>query len=407
MRASPDSRRERGMTLPLVALFIVVLFAFAALAIDLGILYTARTSAQHAADAGALAGAYTFQDAAKSQPAAAQNAAIAVAVQNKILGQPLTAADFTPSAASPCPATSASTGVCADTTNRRVTVYIARTGAAGIGTFFARAIGWRSVGVATRATAEASTQAGGSHCLKPVDIANTVVATDPTIIQACSDGQYLFAPGSPGQLTSFAQGQMGQQIVLRPVGPKNASVPSQYASLDFGAGASTYSCVIAHCLNDPSCKVDPAILANFTGKCGDSLQTQNGNDPNKTYWGIADLISPTGAAADSWYQGNPTSQGFVFCSESAPSTNCDSSLWRDTSQSLITAPVWDNCKTAIGSGKQTVPLIGFVEVFVDQANKGTGDIMAHLVTGSSCGGGSGPGTGSGPAAIPIRLIQGP
>ena len=38
------------MTLPLVALFIVVLFAFAALAIDLGILYTARTSAQHAAD---------------------------------------------------------------------------------------------------------------------------------------------------------------------------------------------------------------------------------------------------------------------------------------------------------------------------------------------------------------------
>ena len=46
MRGSSSGRRERGMTLPLVALFIVVLFAFAALAIDLGILYTARTSAQ-------------------------------------------------------------------------------------------------------------------------------------------------------------------------------------------------------------------------------------------------------------------------------------------------------------------------------------------------------------------------
>src|SRR5690242_21888199 len=103
------------MTLPLVAVFIVVLFAFAALAIDLGVLYTARTSAQHGADAGALAGAYTFQDASKTQPSSAQNAAVAVAVQNKILGQPLTPADFTLTAASPCPATSATTGVCADT----------------------------------------------------------------------------------------------------------------------------------------------------------------------------------------------------------------------------------------------------------------------------------------------------
>ncbi|HSB74330.1 MAG TPA: hypothetical protein VLC12_01695, partial [Terriglobales bacterium] len=359
--------------------------------------------------AGALAGAYTFQDAAKSQPAAAQNAAIAVAVQTKILGQPLTAADFTPSAASPCPATSASTGVCADTTNRRVTVYIARTGPAAVGTFFARAIGWKSVAVATRATAEASKQAGGTHCLKPFYIANTVVAvSDPDVTTACGSGHYLFDPANPGSLTVYAQAQMGQPITLRPVGPKNAAVPSQYASLDFGSGASTYSCVISHCLNDPSCKVDPTILKNFTGECGDSLETQNGNDPNKTYWGINDLISPGGAAPDSWYQSNPTSQGFVFCYESAPSTTCDSSLWRDTSQSLITAPVWDNCKTSISTGKQTVPLIGFVEVFVDGVDKGTGNITAHLVTGSSCGGGgSGPGSGAGPAAIPVRLIQGP
>ncbi len=46
---------ERGVTLPLTALFLVVLFVFAALAIDLGIAFTARTSAQHVADAAALA----------------------------------------------------------------------------------------------------------------------------------------------------------------------------------------------------------------------------------------------------------------------------------------------------------------------------------------------------------------
>lgn len=398
------------MTLPLVALFIVVLFAFAALAIDLGILYTARTSAQHAADAGALAGAYTFGDASKPQPSSAQNAAVAVAVQNKILGQTLTPADFTLSAASPCPATSAGTGVCADTTQHRVTVYIARTGATAVGTFFARAIGWQSVGVATRATAERSTQAGGTHCLKPFFIANTVVAPpSATVSSACtgSPKQVLFDPTNPGQMTSYGQSRMGQQIVLRPVGPGNTNVPSQYASLDFGAGANTYSCVISHCLNDPACRVDTTVLQNFTGACGNSLNTQNGNDPNKTYWGIQDLISPTGAPADSWYQDNPTSQGFVFCPESAPSTTCDPSLWRDTSQSLITAPVWDNCTTSIGSGKQTVPLIGFVEVFVDGVERPSGNITAHLVSGSSCGAGAGPGNGNGPAAIPIRLIQGP
>ena len=49
MRAGRNS--ERGVTLPLLAVSIVVLFAMAALAIDLGIVYTARTNAQTVADA--------------------------------------------------------------------------------------------------------------------------------------------------------------------------------------------------------------------------------------------------------------------------------------------------------------------------------------------------------------------
>src|SRR5574340_1778889 len=104
MRAGRQGRRrQRGMTLPLVALFIVVLFAFAALAIDLGILYTARTSAQHAADAGALAGAFVFTNSPNPAAATVANAAVSTAVQNKILGQSLTAADFgAPLTASPC-----------------------------------------------------------------------------------------------------------------------------------------------------------------------------------------------------------------------------------------------------------------------------------------------------------------
>src|SRR3954469_5026903 len=82
-------RSEKGMTIAMVALCIVVLFAMAALAVDLGVLYTARTSAQHAADAAALAGAYTFLSTTAPQPSSAENAAVATAATNSVLGTPV------------------------------------------------------------------------------------------------------------------------------------------------------------------------------------------------------------------------------------------------------------------------------------------------------------------------------
>ena len=53
---------ERGATLALVALSITVLLGMGALAVDTGMLYTARTGLQRTADAAALAGASAFVD---------------------------------------------------------------------------------------------------------------------------------------------------------------------------------------------------------------------------------------------------------------------------------------------------------------------------------------------------------
>src|SRR3954470_6457421 len=137
---------ERGMTIAMVALCIVVLFAMAALAVDLGVLFTARTSAQHAADAAALAGAFTFVAPPNApQPSSAQNAAVATAAANKILGTSV----------------AITTGnVVVDTTTRRVTVTVPRTSAGGnaIGTFFARIFNTNSADVVAKATAEAGKQ---------------------------------------------------------------------------------------------------------------------------------------------------------------------------------------------------------------------------------------------------------
>src|SRR5215468_2184327 len=81
--------RERGLTIPMLALFIVVLIVMAALAVDLGLLYTARTSAQHAADAAALAGAFTFVTNPRANSSDASSAAVASATENSILGTPV------------------------------------------------------------------------------------------------------------------------------------------------------------------------------------------------------------------------------------------------------------------------------------------------------------------------------
>ena len=55
-------RGRRGAAMVFIAISLAVLFGFAALAIDLGMLFVAREDAQRAADASALAGASAFLD---------------------------------------------------------------------------------------------------------------------------------------------------------------------------------------------------------------------------------------------------------------------------------------------------------------------------------------------------------
>src|SRR5262252_4519092 len=100
--------KEEGFVLVTVACILVALVAFVALGVDIGVLYGARTSAQEVADAAALAGAYTFiTQPTASQPDTAYNHALQVALNNTIMGTPVTAANVT---------------VAVDVANRTVTV---------------------------------------------------------------------------------------------------------------------------------------------------------------------------------------------------------------------------------------------------------------------------------------------
>ncbi len=373
MRRRSDIR-ARGITVPMTAMSIFALLAMAALAIDLGMLYTARTSAQHAADAAALAGAFTFMNATAPQPSTATTAAINTAAANGILGQGVTITDA---------------DVLVDTANRRVTVTVPRTGVNGVNTYFARAIGSQRVDVIARATAECGSKGTGSRCLKPIYVPNTVLsAKDPG--DACTAGEVIF--DAAGNVTPWAQALMGQQRKIRPSNPENALQPSQFFSLDFGAGANTYRCTLGQCLSD--CDVDTEVV-----RCGESFPLKTGDMVGPTSQGVGDLTGPT---PDEWL--------------AVGQYRHDDGNIYDTSQQLVVAPVWNNCVQNISPGYhgQQVTVVGFIQLFIDGmiGGKGGQGVGAHFVSPIACStGGAGAagdtGANTGPFGVPIRLVQTP
>src|SRR5205807_1098572 len=76
--------------IPLVALCLVALMGMVALAIDIGMVAVAKTQAQNAADAAALAGTRTFNQQSGYNLAQAPVNAVAIATANKIFAAPIT-----------------------------------------------------------------------------------------------------------------------------------------------------------------------------------------------------------------------------------------------------------------------------------------------------------------------------
>ena len=160
-------RDRRGAVLALVVLAIPVLVGVAALAIDLGILYVARSEAQRTADAAALAGASAYLDySAEDSPTAARDNAWARAVEyvglNPIRGQ----------ASSTAPTEGAQGNffyaedvtIEADLPNHVVRVWVR---AEGSWLVFARIFGMTTGSVSAQAAAHVA-ESGISPCVAPI-----------------------------------------------------------------------------------------------------------------------------------------------------------------------------------------------------------------------------------------------
>ncbi len=207
----PANKDERGVTILIVGVTLLALVAMAALAIDVASLYTARSEAQRAADAAALAGAKMFvsssftsrpagwtlaalceSNVATSTGAVNQQAALAAA-SNLIAGKPAEIQNIQ------CNFDDADSN-----TNPRVTVTVKRVGTP---LFFGRIFNVPGGLVTATATAEAYNMSGHDT---PIEL----TGVKPWLIPNCDPHTSSPGPCSGGYFFNPADGSLKNNTVI-------------------------------------------------------------------------------------------------------------------------------------------------------------------------------------------------
>lgn len=247
---------ESGMSYVFIGMGLMAFLSASMLAIDVGMLMTARNQAQNSADAGALAGATAlvfndWNDRTPTGPAVTH--AIAAAKENDVMGADTAVA----------PADVQFPTDPAGTPNR-VQVTVHRNTAHGnpVSTFIAKFFKKPTADIAATATAEAS-KANAMTCVKPFTIPdkwieNQTPPWDGNDTYDAFDNQGrpllnadLYVPANQSGYTGYNQASnRGQRLVIRAATGNNITV-SFYFSLAIGGmsgtGGADYEWNIANC----------------------------------------------------------------------------------------------------------------------------------------------------------------
>src|SRR6266853_1003120 len=281
---------EQGLSLVFVGMGFMAFLAATTLAIDVGMLMTARTQAQNAADAGAFAGATalafnSFTDHSASGPAV--TGAINAAQANLVIAQ------------APSVTSSDVTFPLDPITGQfdRVQVWAQRTQARGnpVGTLMAQMFGIQTVDITATATA-AAVAANAEICVMPLTIpdkwiekqcatetcpwslADTFEMYDNKGNLLANPDEYV-PPGQPGATGYNPDTDKGLELVLKNNNGTNVA-PSLYNPWDLpgSVGGSDYSNNIARC--------NPNLVA-----LGDFMAPENGNMVGPTQQGTDTLTA--------------------------------------------------------------------------------------------------------------------
>jgi len=410
------------MTLLIVAASLLVLLGVAALAIDLGSLYVARSEAQRAADAAALAGAEEFVSSGFTSGLVSQSAVQALATQDAITvgGQNLVGG--LPAQIQPGDVTFDFSAA----ENPRVTVTVQRSRSRGnpLPTFFSKALGIASAAVSATATAEAYNPSGtsgppvGTMCLKPWILPNC----DPnhkTPGNPNCPGFATFIDPSSGAIShpgpSTRGGVIGETLLLKSGDPQLAPAPAQY-----------YPIII------------PAPPNSLCPSCGNSSASQNGADlyranisccnTNSFVCGAQGTVDlnlkpgnmqgPTQQGASCLIHQNPGDGQDILNTSTVPfqyiaghnNPFAPPNTLISSSDSVVAVPLYDgHALCPGGSCNSTLTILGFLQVFITDVSSG-GDVNGVILNVSGCGSGGGSGsggvvTGGAGAPVPVRLVH--
>jgi Flp pilus assembly protein TadG len=442
-----ERKGEQGIIIVLVAVFLLfVVGAMAALAIDAVTLYTARSEAQLAADAAALAAARVLANSGMtSDPTAATDnleanawtlasaVALQVAQQNRVGGANLSAAEVT------LPAFPGGTY-----TNPTVTVTVLKT---DLPTFFARIWGSSPLTVKASATAEAYNPSGAGSgqvpvaptCVKPWLLPNIdptqSSATGSTIFNSATgaitaanlvgkgwpnapvtspnpDGLYALC-GKPG-----GGGDCSTGVLLPSPGgyypgviePDDFPAPTDVPACS--AGFNSYQLAVVGCVPRPI-RCGPTTTASVDIDLNPYVPNGSNRDAD-TVQAAKCLIHDTGVAgnSDSIDSAAIPSPPFQFLGGNQ--NPVAGAVGKDVlvSDSLVTIPVFDSTGSAPGP---TVDVIGFLQVFLNPLATKTlplggpaspNEIPATIINIIGCGTRSTgtPILGNGASPVAVRLI---
>src|SRR5579864_3054649 len=310
-------KNERGTVVALTAVLMVVMIVMLGLAIDVGLLFTARTFAQHAADAGALAGAVTYANySAATQAMATQNAQQA-AEQNKVLGRILTNSDVNV------------TFPTAPSGYQRVRVDVSTTAS----TYFLKVLGsnWAQVSIGTHAIGEAATgTVAGTNCLRPIWITKSALLGG-----SCSN-----PTPAPGTSITLWDNKVCSNSTNCPTSQWGLVDPVSlgYPASDISSWVLSCNAVTINCQSQLSPKTGASVGLVGSGQ-PPPVQTLIGQGGSSNDW-----TWPSDIVGDYLY--TPTGQTY------------------GSSPAVVTVAIWDDCTTPPSNGtNQVIPIAGFAQIF--------------------------------------------
>ena len=362
---------ERGVSLIIVAVQILVLTAMCTFVLDYGLVWSGRRQAQNAADAGALAAATSLEKDDRTWPAIAAvvtNSGNVVAKANKVIGQTpgsVVTAVCPPWIVAPNNVNCVQVDVYRDGTN----------GSTAMPVFFGRLIGQTSQKIKATATAQV-VAANTSGCMRPWFIVDWYLDNNMNNLYDAGD-VYTFpgyainnVPPKPG---------LGDAVVFHGNGG-----PSGYGQLDVGAGGADIRAAINGCDENPE-----FTIGTGSGPCPSTscVPTKPGNTLGPEKQGINDLLTwdpDSGGvhwdAAKKEIVGGCSSTGTCVCTSPQYSGPCPYGGTQSPRivQAAICAPSEAQC-----SG--TVPGNGYVHIL---------NILSFFITGCNGVIGSCPSGGS-------------